>query len=274
MKNKENELLSAGRIRDLARQAEQNDYLTHTGFLSLSEQSFAAAQIDPAGTKSGEDKSLYSGTRCVFYGGAPEADRKVLFFLPSYMDEDELICSEDSGEGILSCLKLSVRGARFTKEIGHRDCLGALMHLGIGREQIGDILITDDGSAAYIYVLSSMAEHICRELITVGRAHVDLEIAAPSSCTVRPVLVERSGSLASVRIDSLVAMVFRISRSAAQSLVAGEEVFADGRTVTSASWEPAPGCRISVRGYGKFIYDGEEKKTRKGRVFVKVRVFS
>ena len=288
MKQKEKETIPAGRIRDLARQAEQNDYLTHTGFLSLSEQSFAAAETDlftgKRDRKGGWDEAsgkwgeagpgLYGAARSVFYGGFSEADRKVLFFLPSYMDEEELIRREDSGEGILSCLRLTVRGARFTKEIGHRDCLGALMHLGIGREQIGDILIADDGSAAFIYVLSSMADHICHELITVGRAHVDLEIVPPSSCTVRHQLVERAGTVASVRIDSLIAMVFRLSRSAAQDLIAGERVFADGRTVTSSSWEPSPGCRISVRGHGKFIFDGEEKTTRKGRILVKTRVFS
>ena len=274
MRHKESELLSAGRIRDLARQAQQNDYLTHTGFLSLSEQSLAAVETDASGGGKTSGEGRYTGTRHFFYGGFPEADRKVLFFLPSYMDEDELLRQEEAGEGILSCLKLIVRGARFTKEIGHRDCLGALMNLGVGRETVGDIMITEDGTAAYIYVLSSIAEHICRELVTVGRAHVDLEIVPPSSCTVRPVLVERAGSVASVRIDSLVALVFRLSRSSAQELVAQEKVFADGRIVVSASWEPAPGCRISVRGHGKFIYDGEEKKTKKGRLFVKTRVFS
>ena len=274
MRHKESDLLSAGRIRDLARQAQQNDYLTHTGFLSLSEQSLAAVETDASGGGKTSGEGQYTGTRHFFYGGFPEADRKVLFFLPSYMDEDELLRQEEAGEGVLSCLKLTVRGARFTKEIGHRDCLGALMNLGVGRETVGDIMITEDGTAACIYVLSSIAEYICRELVTVGRAHVDLEIVPPSSCTVRPVLVERAGSVASVRIDSLVAMVFRLSRSSAQELVAQEKVFADGRIVASASWEPAPGCRISVRGHGKFIYDGEEKKTKKGRLFVKTRVFS
>ena len=274
MRHNESGLLSAGRIRDLARQAQQNDYLTHTGFLSLSEQSLAAAETDASGAGKKAGDGLYPGTRHFFYGGFSEADRKVLFFLPSYMDEDDLLRQEEAGEGVLSCLKLTVRGARFTKEIGHRDCLGALMNLGVGRETVGDILITKDGTAAYIYVLSSIAEHICRELVSVGRAHVDLEIVPPSSCTVRPVLVERAGSVASVRIDSLIAMVFRLSRSPARDLIEQEKVFADGRIVTSASWEPSPGCRISVRGYGKFIYDGEEKKTKKGRLFVKTRVFS
>ena len=267
MRNREDESLFAGRIRDLARQAEQNGYVTHTGFLSLSEQSSASSVL------AGPDIPQ-SGKRGVFFGGTEEADRKVLFFLPSYVSEEDLRMQEEAGEGILSCLKVQVRGARFTKEIGHRDCLGALMHLGIGREQIGDILLEKDGTCAWIFVLGGMAEHICRELTTIGRAHVDVEIAAPSACTARPVLVSRNGSIASVRIDSLVAMVFRISRSAAQELVAREKVFADGRTVTSSSFSPPAGSRISVRGHGKFIFEGEEKTTKKGRIFVRTSVFS
>lgn len=267
MRNREDEALLAGRIRDLARQADQNDYLTHTGFLSLSEQSAAIRVLAEPGIP-------MSGKRGVFYGGTQEADRKILYFLPSYLEEEDLIGQEDSGEGIMSCLKIQVHGARFTKEIGHRDCLGALMHLGIGRDQIGDIFLEKDGSCAWVFTLGSMAEHICRELVTIGRAHVDIQIAAPSACTARPVLVSRIGSIASVRIDSLIAMVFRVSRSAAQELVTREEVFADGRTVTSASFAPAAGSRISVRGYGKFIFEGEEKTTKKGRIFVRTSVFS
>lgn len=267
MKKREDETLLAGRIRDLARQADQNGYLTHTGFLSLSEQSFAA------GVLAGPD-AVQGGGRHVFYGGTQEADRKILFFLPSYLEEEELLAQEETGGGVISCLKIAVRGAHFTKEIGHRDCLGALMHLGIGRDQIGDILLEKDGSCAWVFVPGTMADHICRELVTVGRAHVDIEVTAPDACTARPVLVSRSGSIASVRIDSLIAMVFHISRSAAQDLVTREEVFADGRTVTSSSFSPAPGSRISVRGHGKFIYEGEEKTTKKGRIFVRTSVFS
>ena len=261
MSEKDEGQLLTGRIRDLARRALQNEYLTHTGFLSLSEQSLAAAAVDPA-------------DRCAFYGGLPEADRRVLFFLPSWMEEETLVRQEEAGEGVIACVQIRVRGARFTKEIGHRDCLGALMHLGIGRDQVGDIFLEKDGSCAYAFVLSGIAGHICRELVTVGRAHVDTQIVPPAACTARPVLEARSGSIASVRIDNLVAMVFHLSRSAAQDLIGREEVFADGRTVTSASKVPRSGCRISVRGYGKFIFEGEEKTTKKGRIFVKTSVYA
>lgn len=267
MRQGEDALLTAGRIRDLARQALRNDYLTHTGFLSLSEQSIADR----------EAVSQYrdgQAGRFVFYGGSDDADRKVLFFLPSWLEKEELIHQEESGEGTISCLRISIRGAHFTGKIGHRDCLGALMNLGITREQVGDILVAGDGTTAFVYVLSAMADHIRGELVTVGRSHVDIEIVPPSACTVRPVLSERAGSVASVRIDSLIAMVFSVSRSTAQDLVSREAVFADGKTVVSASYVPSPGSRISVRGYGKFLFEGEEKRTKKGRLIVKTKVFS
>ena len=286
MKQKEDEALFAGRIRDLAAQARQNDYLTHTGFLSLSEQSLAQTLAQsPAGFRAearrlreakkdvSDSAAEFAGGK-VFYGGAQEADRKVLFFLPSWMSPDELISQEEAGEGVIACLRIEVRGAKFAPGIGHRDCLGALMHLGIGREQVGDILIERDGTAAFAFILASMADHVCRELTAVGRAHVDVRIVPPSACTVKPVLVPRSGTVASVRIDSLVAMVFRISRSAAQALIEREEVFAGGRTVTSSSFVPAVGTRISVRGHGKFIFEGEEKTTRKGRIMVRTSLYS
>lgn len=266
MDHKKEEELFAGRIRDLEKQARQNDYLTHTGFLSLSEQSAALRVLDGL-----------PGARAVFcggVGGSDISDRKVLFFLPSYMEEEDLLRSELSGEGVIACLRIRNRGAGFTKEIGHRDCLGALMHLGIGREQVGDILIGDGGDSAYVFLLSVMAEHVCRELAAVGRAHVDVEPVPPAQCGARPKLVPKTGSVASVRIDSLVSMVFPMPRSAAKQLVEDEQVYSDGRTIASPSWTPPEGARISVRGHGKFIYEGREKTTRKGRILVRTSVFS
>ena len=251
-------MLSPGRVRDLADQAMRNDYVTHTGFLSLSEQSMAVPETEKA------------GVRACFYGGHEEADRKVLYFLPSYMDEETLTRQEDSGEGFIACLRIRVRGARFTKEIGHRDCLGALMHLGIGRDQIGDIL--HEPVRDYLLRADDPQQKNAGLDRKIGQA---VRCAALVHLQIVPLqMTPVSGSIASVRIDSLVAMVFHISRSAAQDLVASEEVFADGRTITSASYVPAQGCRISVRGHGKFIFEGEEKKTRKGRIFVRASVFS
>jgi RNA-binding protein YlmH len=64
-----------------------------------------------------------------------------------------------------------------------------------------------------------------------------------------------------------------LSRSQAQRLIEQEKVFADGRIITSSSYTPSPGERISVRGYGKFEFLGEVGISGKGKPYVKIELY-
>ena len=75
-------------------------------------------------------------------------------------------------------------------------------------------------------------------------------------------------NVASERLDAMIAAVWSLSRSESQALFPKGLVFADSRMVTSTSFEPAPGCMISVRGKGKFRFGGTQYKTKKGRYSV------
>ena len=68
------------------------------------------------------------------FGGYGDAERKMLVFLPDYLEEDSLY-DEDSP---IVCLR-----ATFFEgdSLSHRDFLGALMGAGIGRETVGDICV-------------------------------------------------------------------------------------------------------------------------------------
>ena len=75
----------------------------------------------------------------VLWGGYEDAERKILFFLPDYLDEvpnDEI----------------KVVKASFAKgiKLTHRDFLGSALGLGIKRENTGDILICDDFAQIFI----------------------------------------------------------------------------------------------------------------------------
>lgn len=252
-----------GRIRDLYNRTQQGDYLNHTGFLSPDLQSYARRVIreERIPVHSG------SGAFCTFYGGAEETDRQMLFMVPSYMNEEELLSEIGKGEGALTCIKISAVRAGFTEPPSHRDYLGSLMNLGITREQIGDIVCRD--TDAYVFAVTDIAPFICRELTRVRHTTVNTEIIAPSECPAAATTREESGSSSSERVDSLTALVFHLSRSKAQKLIEQEKVFADGRIITSASYQPSPGERISVRGLGKFKYLGADGHTRKGRLIVR-----
>ena len=330
MKNNDEELYLRGRIRDLWRGASEQGYLTHSRFLSLSEQAVAldelrregafqvisAASLSPfipetapslyvPGSSASPEASIsrpasekiWSGSGspfCLLSGGHPDADRRIMVFCPSWMDlpeierhTDPLAEAQDSFSAgtvsrakandddplgdLISCLHITPRSARFTDHPGHRDYLGALMHLGFSREEIGDIMTGND--EAWIFVLKEMADVICRELTSVRRTSVTVSPLHPGSPVPVQKTVMRSGSIASERIDCIVAFVFKLSRSRAQELVASEAVFCGGRLPSGPSYNPSAGERISVRGYGKFIYRGVTGKTKKGRCTAIAEVF-
>ena len=76
----------------------------------------------------GEEPGLYA------FGGFEDAERKMLVYLPEYLDESVLY-AEDSP---VTCLE----GTFFREDnLSHRDILGALMGAGIQRETVGDILV-------------------------------------------------------------------------------------------------------------------------------------
>ena len=72
--------------------------------------------------------SAWGRPRHLFWGGYPDAERRVCAFLPDWQEEDDLLSDP---EGPLAALE-----AKFPPEagLGHRDILGSLMGLGITRE--------------------------------------------------------------------------------------------------------------------------------------------
>ena len=55
--------------------------------------------------------------------------------------------------------------------------------------------------------------------------------------------------------------------------VLNTKFFADGRQIDSASYSPKENEKISVRGYGRFIYIGEVSLSRKGKKNVAVDLY-
>ena len=119
-----NELLR--RAEDLRGRCERSGSVTRTGFLTPAErmelENWARRRAD---------------CRVLFSGGRPECERTVCFFLPDWLGEEDF----DPGE--------ELRAIRITAHFGtpgHRDYMGALLGMGIGREWLGDIWV-DEGTA-------------------------------------------------------------------------------------------------------------------------------
>ena len=260
-----------GRIRDLARSAYMNDYITHTDFLSASEQAEFHKALRKLGVSRPVDR--VEGVQYIFYGGFDEAERQTAVFLPSWLDAQTYKAQEGETPQVVTCLKVSPAAAKFADSLTHRDYLGALMNLGITRGQIGDILIDREDSSAFVFVFKDMADFICNELSRVRHTTVIPREVPPSSCTIRPEFEIRSGSVASPRLDAVLSFVCRLSRGRAQELIMREAVTIDGQTALSGAHELKDGSRVSVRGFGKFVFMGSRGTTKKGRNYIEVKIY-
>ncbi|MBE6005469.1 MAG: RNA-binding protein [Lachnospiraceae bacterium] len=262
--------LLEGRIKDLSERAYNNDYLTHTHFLSGGDLASFHSMLKNTGNP--VHTHVFNSTRYIIYGGHPDSDRNVICFLPSYMTEDDFLNSEPVTGDIIKCLHIVPLNHKFADILSHRDFLGSLMNMGIERDQIGDILVEE--SEAFVFVLSEISEVIAKELTRVKHTSVKCNIVSPSECSVEPRFTEISGSVASERLDAVVAMVFHISRGKTQDIIRAENVLVDGRTVTDPGYDLKPGEKVSVRGYGKFIFEEMGNVTKKGRFYAHVKLYS
>lgn len=190
------------------------------------------------------------------------AERKVGLFLPSYMEDG------DASALPVSCVHILPLNAKFADTLSHRDYLGALMNLGIERHKTGDIVT--DGVRAWLFCMTDLAQFICDNLRQVRHTSVYGEIGEVPDEMLKPRFETVEGSVASVRLDALLALAFRTSRSKMVPCLEAGQVFVNGRLVLSASEAPPEGAVISVRHMGRFIYRGVKNETKKGRLFVVV----
>ena len=188
------------------------------------------------------------------------SDRKVLCFLASY--EEELYALP------FVCLKIAPANKRFAEELTHRDYLGAVMNLGIERSMVGAIVLQD--GIAWAFVMEKMSRYLTENLTMIRHTTVVTEITADFSELPDPETEEISGTVSSVRLDSITALCGRLSRTKAASLIEGEKVSVNGAVCTNASLNLHGGEILSIRGIGKFRFGEPGNLTKKGRTSVVV----
>jgi len=219
----------------------------NTGFLSPREQELSRYLF-------GEPEGLYA------FGGWEDAERKMLVYLPEYLGQD-VLWEEDS-----PCVCL--RSTFFQGDsLSHRDFLGALMAAGIARETLGDICV-GKGSCDF-FVTAEIAPYILQNFTSAGRVRLHLErIPLKEAAIPEPEVKEIKDTLASLRLDSVIASGFRIGRSLAVQYISAGKAAIDGLPCEKPDKAVTEGMKISVRGLGKIKLVSLNGKTKKDRISV------
>ena len=194
------------------------------------------------------------------FGGYEGAERQMLVYLPEYLEMDALY-EEDAP---LVCLRATFFDGDTPT---HRDFLGALMGEGIARETVGDICV-GKGQCDF-FVTSEIAPYILQNFTGAGRTKVHLERISLSEVNVpKPETKEIKDTVASLRLDSIIASGFRIGRSAAAQYVSAGKAAINGLPCEKPDKTVDAGDKISVRGFGKISLRTVNGQTKKGRISV------
>lgn len=202
----------------------------------------------------GEPEGLYT------FGGYDDAERKMLVYLPDYLEESALF-DEDS-----PCVCL--RAAFYQGDSpNHRDFLGALMGSGVGRETVGDICV---GKVhCDFFVMQEIAPYILQNFTSAGRTKLHIEqIALCDADIPEPEIKEMKDTMASLRLDSVISSGFRIGRSLAAQYVTSGKAAIDGLPCEKPDKQINEGSKISVRGLGKIKLAQVNGRTKKDRISV------
>ena len=227
----------------------RKNIMASTCFLSLRE-------LDMTRYLFGQQEGLYS------FGGYGDAERKMLVYLPDYLDESALM-EEDSP---LVCLRATFYES---DSPSHRDFLGALMGAGIARETVGDICV-GKGSCDF-FVTAEIAPYILQNFTGAGRTKLHLEQISLSEVQIpEPETKEIRDTVASVRLDSVISSGFRIGRSAAAQYITAGKAAIDGLPCEKADKAVPEGAKVSVRGLGKIKLKTIGGQTKKGRISITI----
>lgn len=248
---KEEKMLLAA-ASDRLRQCEEQYIPTRSDFLDMHQRSLVESML----------KNEKHDCSVEFFGGYDDAERVVCCFLPEYAS-----AQEDSGLAVAR-VTVSPGGRQLT----HRDYLGSLLGLGIKREKTGDIIVRPEG--ADIVIAEELSDFILFNYDKAGRTSLSVEILPIDQLHITEKRFRESeDTVASLRLDNVISSAFGISRSRAAEAIKKGIVFVNNTECLKIDKDVSEGDKLVLRGRGKAYLTEIGGISRKGRVYVKFRVY-
>lgn len=248
--NDEDRLLIS-HIADMVKLSERSCTARFSSFLSEGEAELALRFMEYCG-----------GVNYLLYGGYEGASRVVLGVFPDYEEP----CFEAFP------VKMIHFSSRYAASLSHRDYLGGIMSLGVERDQTGDIICSDEG--AYAALLPAAADMAVSVIEKIGRVGVKCRFADENDHIERnDRFSEISGTVSSLRLDSVLSTAAKLSREKAAVLIRSGSVSLNHKPAGSVSEILKEGDVFSVRGYGRFILSQEGQRTKKDRIHIIIKKY-
>lgn len=253
MSLEQNERFLSAHISDLCRKSRGSGVPRFSSFLNERE-----AMI--AGEAARAERSCP-----VFYGGYDGAARTVCGFFEQTFAED----FDEIARNELFPVRAVTFSFRNCDRLSHRDFLGAVLGVGLKREAVGDIAVSEGN--AVVFCLDAAAELVLG-ITKIGRTGVVAENGVTKPIVKsEPLKIETTVS--SMRLDCIVGACVNASRDKSASLIKSGLVSADFSVCLEVSSIVKENSVLSIRGYGRFRMSKIVGTTQKGRLRVVLEKF-
>lgn len=203
----------------------------------------------------------------ILFAGKNSADRSILIFYPDKFSKEMV---EKNYEKILNVIRIELPN---NLKYEHREYLSGIMKLGVRREKFGDIIVNDKG--ADIIALAEISQYLADGLKELTR----FQKSKISICNINKLIsveteFEQIGIIvSSIRLDNFVSELSKSSRRKAEEIIEAGRVFVNSINEIKPSKKINVNDIITIRGKGKFIFDGIEKETKSGRYLLNIRKY-
>jgi RNA-binding protein YlmH len=149
----------------------------------------------------------------------------------------------------INLLKIS-NNSKFSTLL-HKDYLGAIMSLGIKREKLGDLIISD--KICYAPVCSDISSYIINNLNDIGNCPCKVrEYDCTSQELPERKFEEKIIIATSLRLDGMVAAICNVSRNNSVGLISTGKILVNYMQCLKKDKIIKCSDTLTIRGYGKF----------------------
>lgn len=146
--------------------------------------------------------------------------------------------------------------------IKHPDVLGALLNLGLERNDIGDIYVGDE--ICEFVVLNKDKDFVKFNLSKIKNERVNIDFKKDNILSSPKIdYIENRGFVSSLRLDNIVSEFINLSRSKAKILIQRRLVKVNYQIIDNPSKIIDENSLISIRKEGRFIFDKVIGKSKK-----------
>ena len=194
-----------------------------------------------------------------FDGGWPDAERVQVCFHPAWAEAE------------FTAVWVEIRWAAKFAHVEHRDLLGSLMALGMDRSFFGDLIAMED--RAYLLCLPEVATRLPVEWDKAGNVPIKVMLLEEAPVIAPPKGDMLRDTVASLRLDCILASGMKTSRSRAAEIIRTGAVAVDHMPEERTDRMLDAGQLLSIRGFGRIRLIEVGNPTRKDRLPVILEIF-